>query len=580
MMKKRSLTAFLVIALALCLAAAVFAAYMPGVSARAEALPTVKADVSALENEGNNRRFMLFFTESTLENNDSWVTGQVDQLGGLIKVNGYTLKQINEDLGGVYAQVHWANNATGQRAGLRVDMPAAMPEGKEDYPAALKADAINTLEVEGGITAPSGIVLPKVYVEYKVGQDLTSTVENARVFSTDLLGEAQGSVSVSELGAIIEPDAENYALRIYFDGKVADSLLTEQGRDYYIANYIRINDTLLKDIHWSARSAAIDAHWFVDDEAGNGYLAIYIKKDIAEAYGIRNDGSDTLEVLAGMRTPKNQAVEASGRFVFSEEGAWVEDGIEVSSAVAEQADESGNYYVYVTFDRSAANAANAEQEIDKTAILLNGKALSEIEGCSAIYRPSEEGGYVLRLRLPAAAFSGQEDSLTVKAGFEVPQSYRVKADASVSVGGFAPVSEKSNYDVKDDAISDLSVKLTMNGKALVSVKCGENTLTGEEYALSGETLTVKGDYIRALGIGKHTFTVETYGGTCSFSITVEKAEVTDPGSDGGNEEEPGGEEGGTGCSSSAGAFAAGGAAAALLACAALGVFLRKREQNK
>lgn len=529
MTMKRTISFVSAAVLAICLIFACGIVGMSGILAHAEsAATTVKADVSALETEGVNRKFMVFFTENTLESEDAeWVTNQVDLLGDKIKVNGYSLKQINEEMGGVYMQVHWARNQDRGKAGLRVDMPVELKlkESNEDHPAALKANQINTLEIEGGITAPSGIVLPKVYVEYKVNSEYVAGVENARVFSTAQFDQTEDKVSVTNISSIATPDAENYAINVYFDGKVANEKVINQGMNLNIAKNIYINDTPIKDIQWSSRAAAIDVHWFVDDAEGNGYLAIYMKKDIAEAYGIKNDGSDTLEIKEGVRTPNNQIVQSSGRMVYNKEGQWTDDAINVVSAKAEKT-ENNNVYVYLGFDRAAANVSNAEKEIDKVAVLINGKALSEIEGSSAIYRESE-GSFVLCIRVPQTSLSSTADTVIVKAGFEVPNSYIVKEDVTLNIDldGFTPEVSQKEFTMKDDAITDVKVTLETNGKDMISVKYGDTVLTDNEYTLADNELTIKANYIGTLGDGRFTFTVETYGGTTTFDIVVEKAET-------------------------------------------------------
>lgn len=537
---KRAISFVSAAILAICLVFACGIVGMTGILAHAESAvaPTVKADVSALEKEGDNRKFMIFFTGSTLENNDAWVTNQIDALGDLIKVNGYPLKQINEEMGGVYMQVHWANNTPGGIAGLRVDMPVSLKKDDADHPAALKADQINTLEIEGGIKAPSGIVLPKVYVEYKVNSEYMAGVNEAKVFSTAQFDQTEDKVSITNISSIATPDTENYAINVYFDGKVANEMVINQGMDLNIAKNIYINDTPIKEIQWSSRAAAIDLHWFVDDAEGNGYLAIYMKKDIAEAYRIKNDGSDTLEIKEGVRTPNNQIVQDTGRMVYNKEGQWTDDAINVVSAKAEKTD-NNNVYVYLGFDGAAANVSNAEKEIDKTSVLINGKALSEIEGSSAIYREAE-GAFVLRIRVPQTSLSSVADTVVVKAGFEVPNAYIVKEDVTLNIelDGFAPELSQKEFTMKDDAITDVKVTLETNGKDMISVKYGDTVLTENEYTLAENELTIKADYIGILGDGKFTFTVETYGGTTTFDIVVEKAETTDPdgGNEGGNEE--------------------------------------------
>lgn len=85
----------------------------------------------------------------------------------------------------------------------------------------------------------------------------------------------------------------------------------------------------------------------------------------------------------------------------------------------------------------------------------------------------------------------------------------------------------ATYDGKNGA--DITLTVNLKDYNIAALKCDNIGLKVADYALSADdtTLTIKKEYLATLANGTHTFTIQTLGGTCEFTVTVSN-EVTKP----------------------------------------------------
>lgn len=85
-----------------------------------------------------------------------------------------------------------------------------------------------------------------------------------------------------------------------------------------------------------------------------------------------------------------------------------------------------------------------------------------------------------------------------------------------------PVATGSNLAFDNNNPSDVSLTVDLKDYNISSIKNGSDTVNKQYYSLSENDtkLTISKDYLATLENGKHTLTLTTLGGSCTFEITV------------------------------------------------------------
>ena len=137
---------------------------------------------------------------------------------------------------------------------------------------------------------------------------------------------------------------------------------------------------------------------------------------------------------------------------------------------------------------------------------------------------SSDGGTFVNVNSEATTFTMPANDTIVTAHFEYIGG---RSDGSGGGGGGAPSANNSTLSTNNvifdsTVLQDVTVTLTLNGNTLSSIRRGNTTLTeGTHYTVSGNTVTIKAEYLATLEAGEHTITFQMSGGTSpNLIITV------------------------------------------------------------
>ncbi len=440
-------------------------------------------------------------------------------IGDKVFLNGYSVNQINREaaFGEDVVRLYWeANDISGGRGMFRMDIL------KRDFghPAHPHLAGEFLVEFAEGISTPTGGVLPQMAITPSPdNNDITPDY----IALSSQAGEATGAATIKSISPTQVPDSENYAFNVYFNETCASQTLVNQWNNLYITEKVRINGKTISEIKAESVNSdgnyfadAVDLHWFNDSKDPSGRLSIYVKRDIVNEWGFQFDDNDTLEFLAGFRTPTNLELKETVKYTYiSKFGVWqkVEEEDDGYHFQGKQAGEYILAEVAFPFGKVLPASVAAEH------FLWNGNPLQGTK----VSVVTHGGIRYLSVQIPETELSASgEDKLTIKSTLPL-QSGSVGENVALPLQ-LTPNStlRMSVFDFYKD--SACVIPVNAYGKTL-KVFYGETELTSAEYQWNGETLSFATDYLKTLPLGIQSFAFTTANGSLIFPVRLKNSQA-------------------------------------------------------
>lgn len=165
----------------------------------------------------------------------------------------------------------------------------------------------HTLEIASGFITPNNCIVENttIYIyDWKLGFWYNS--------------DSPPSNDFFKIEAInpINPINNLYPISIRFDKPTTDTTKTFDQNNYYLQNYILINNIPIKEIiEKSSIDQSVQIHWS-PDYTGRQSLNIYLKEELESEFNVKFDGTDKIKFLSGFRCPNGYTLEKDAEYIY------------------------------------------------------------------------------------------------------------------------------------------------------------------------------------------------------------------------------------------------------------------------
>ena len=350
-----------------------------------------------------------------------------------IKINGQTIRERVTAYPWANDTLYWGPGDEMNKMMFYVNRNTAAQEAGTS----LKWDGTDTFEVLAGFTGTNGatVVANTRKVKY------TANGIDKYVDEPVALEGSGSTVNLRAIAVNMNADGENDWINLDFDGAV-----TADAGNYrfstYIYDYIKVNGKTLGE-HRAAygdettnKDNAFGVQWVPYGSSYTHRILIRLKSvAMGNEYGLKNDGTDVIEVAKGFVGQNGKKTISDLRMVpYTENGlnAWLdspvanEDTVNVTSVEVYPHANDGYYMLYVLFDNDlttfAQNNSLSVSIYDK--IKLNGKTIGAINAAtpytvSVLWNPGYANKLLLYVKKGVAdgILVNTDCSLTIDAGF-------------------------------------------------------------------------------------------------------------------------------------------------------------------